>query len=352
MLAEKLGIDPLEFRLQNSLKVGQTRTLGRPVIEWSFQGLCEIIKPHYDRALHDAKEHKTGTVRRGVGIAAGTFGIAHKKDIGLVAVDLDPDGGVTISAAIADPGEGNDSMVSQLAAEVMGIPLDKVRLNLRSTDSTTETGPAAGSKMTTVAGGAMVIALKKLRQAMFDTGAKTYQELIDAGRPTRYLGKRISSDPTPVDPETGDGPNSDVVVHNIQLVELEVNIETGKVKVLKVTAAVDAGTIINPQNVEGQVEGGIDQGVGFALREQYIPGRTMDWATFKFPTMRTAFDVEVITKETPRSLGTLGAIGIGEMTMVPTAPAVTNAIYNACGVRICHLPATADKIIAGLAAKI
>jgi aldehyde oxidoreductase len=113
--------------------------------------------------------------------------------------------------------------------------------------------------------------------------------------------------------------------------------------------AVDAGPVIHPQNLEGQLEGGMDQGVGYALREEYIHGKTKDWVTFKFPTMKTAFDMKILVKETPRPTGTLGGTGIGEMTMVPTAPAVTNAIADACGVRIRHLPATPEKIKAALA---
>ncbi len=126
--------------------------------------------------------------------------------------------------------------------------------------------------------------------------------------------------------------------------------DTGMVRVLKMTVAVDAGTIINPQAVEGQLEGGLDQGVGYALREEYIHGETKDFVTFKFPTIRGAFDSEIIIRETPRSNGPLGATGVGEMTMVSTAPAVTNAIYNACGARIYSLPATPEKVKAALAA--
>jgi aldehyde oxidoreductase len=107
--------------------------------------------------------------------------------------------------------------------------------------------------------------------------------------------------------------------------------------------------VIHPQNLVGQLEGGMDQGVGYALREEYIHGQTKDWATFKFPTMKTAFDTEVIIRETPRVKGTLGSTGIGEMTMVSTAPAVINAIKDACGIRIYDLPATPEKIKAALA---
>jgi aldehyde oxidoreductase len=122
------------------------------------------------------------------------------------------------------------------------------------------------------------------------------------------------------------------------------------VTVHKMTAAVDAGTVIHPQNLTGQLEGGMDMGVGLALREEYVAGKTKDWVTFKFPRMAQSFEMETIIRETPRPLGPLGATGIGEMCLVPTAPAVINAIRNATGVWICDLPATPEKIKAALGA--
>jgi aldehyde oxidoreductase len=131
---------------------------------------------------------------------------------------------------------------------------------------------------------------------------------------------------------------------------VEVDTETGKVRVIKMTTAVDAGPVINPQNFEGQLEGGMDQGVGYALREEYVHGKTMDYVTFRFPTINDSFDMEIVVRETPRSKGPLGSTGVGEMTMVSTAPAVINAIKNACGVRIHDLPATPSKVTAALTA--
>jgi len=133
------------------------------------------------------------------------------------------------------------------------------------------------------------------------------------------------------------------------MAEVEVNTETGEVKVLKMTTAVDGGPVIHPQNFEGQLEGGADMGAGYALREEYIAGQTRDWATFKFPSIQTAFEMELIVRETPRLRGTKGSVGVGEMTMVPTAPAIISAIKDAIGVWICELPATPDKIKAALA---
>ena len=197
-------------------------------------------------------------------------------------------------------------------------------------------------------GGATENGLLQLKQAMQEVGASTYQAFKDAGRPTRYVGNKSSVATAPLDPKTGQGPSTDSDVHSIQMAEVAVNTETGEVKVIKITTAVDAGPIINPHNFEGQLEGGMDMGVGYALREQYIAGETTDWRSFQFPTMKTAFDMEVITRETPRIRGTQGATGVGEMSMVATAPAVINAIWNACGVLITDLPATPDKILAAL----
>jgi aldehyde oxidoreductase len=350
MLAEKMGIDPLEFRRINSLKPGQSVSTGAVVEQWPFAELCEVLRPHYNRAKKEAAAFRNGPIRRGVGLACHSFGIAEPGDRAMVAVECDPDDGVTIYAAAADPGEGNDSMLTQIAAHLMDLPMGKVRLVTRDTDRTTETGPAAGSRITYMVGGALVNAIEQIKEAMAEAGVKNYEGLKKAGKPIRYIGKK-NVEGGDLDPQTGQGRTFDSQVHNIQMAEVEVNTESGEVRVIKMTTAVDPGPVIHPHNLEGQLEGGMDQGVGFALREIYIHGQTKDWVTFKFPTMKTAFDMEVITpRETPRARGTLGATGIGEMTMVSTAPAVINAIKDACGVRIYDLPATPEKIKAALAA--
>jgi aldehyde oxidoreductase len=350
MLAEKIGIDPLEFRKMNSLKIGQTTSTGAGVKEWPFPKLCDAIRPHYDRALRDAAAFQGGPIKRGVGIGCNAYGIAAAGDQAELSVEVDPDEGITIYAAVADPGEGNGSMLTQIAAHMLGLPLEKVRLYTRDTEKTVNTGWASGSRMTYMAGGALVNALEKLQQSMKEAGTKTWDGLKKAGKPTRYEGKKQIAGSFKLDPKTGQGNSYDSTAHNIQMAEVEVNTKTGEVRVIKMTAAVDCGPIINPKNLEGQVEGGMDMGVGYALREEYIHGRTKDLLTFKFPTIQNSFEVEIITRETPRTNGTLGATGIGEITMVSTAPAVINAISNACRVRVYDLPATPEKIKSALAA--
>ena len=183
---------------------------------------------------------------------------------------------------------------------------------------------------------------------MDEAGSKTYEGLKAAGKPTRYLGEKKTLEVAPLDPVTGQGPSFESQVHAIQLAEVEVNTETGQARVVRMTTAVDAGPVINPQNLTGQLEGGMDMGTGYALREEYIVGKTKDWVTFKYPTMKTAFDMDIIIRETPRVRGTLGATGVGEMSMTSTAPAVINAIRNACGAQIYDLPATPEKVLAAL----
>jgi aldehyde oxidoreductase len=352
MLAEKLKIDPLEFRKSNSLKPGQTTSSGAVIDQWPFLELCEAFEPYYEQAKRKVATFKGDRIKRGIGIACFAFGIGSAGDRGQLFVEVDPDDGITIYAAVADPGEGNDSMLTQIAAHLLDLPMEKVRLYTRDTDKTVGMDAAAGSRMTYMAGGALVDAIEKLKTAMDEAGAKTYEGLMKAGKTTRYEGIRQNKGDRQIDPKTGQSVYTfGSHVFNIQMAEVEVDTNTGEVRVIKMTTAVDAGPIINPQNLEGQLEGGMDQGIGFALREEYIPGKTKDWITFKFPTIENSFDIEIIKRETPRIRGTLGSTGIGEMTMISTAPAVINAINNACGVRIYNLPATPEKIRAALAAK-
>ena len=262
-------------------------------------------------------------------------------------MELDPDGGLTVFGSVADPGEGNDAMLTQLAAEALGLPPEKIRLVTRDTDRTPDSSSASGSRVTYMSGGALLLAIEALKQAMAEAGAVDSQGLLRAGKPVRYLGTKTQQT-TSLDPETGQGAPYDSRVHGVQMAEIEVDTETGEIRILKMTAVVDPGRVINPLIVEGQMEGGLDMGVGMALREEYVHGRTKDWVTFKFPTIRHSFDSEIILIETPRLQGPLGAVGVGEFVLLPTAAAIMNALEDAVGVRIRHLPATPDKVLAAL----
>lgn len=346
MLAAKLGIDPLEFRLMNSVKPGESISTGQVVDEWPYPGCLEALRDRYRKAREEAAGSKQGRFRRGVGLAGGSFGVGRGgPDRSSVAVELMRDNSLTIYGSVADPGEGNDAMLTQIASHLTGIPRDKIFLVLRDTDRTPDSGTASGSRVTYMSGGALVKAIEALKQAMDEAGAKDHADLVAAGKPTKYLGTRVA-ETTPLDPKTGQGIPFESRVHGVQMAEVEVDTETGEVRVLKITAAVDPGTVLNPLIVEGQIEGGLDMGAGMALREHYVHGESTDWVNLKFPTMKTAFDMEIILLQTPRKRGTLGAVGIGEFVLLPTPAAIITAIQDATGgERICHLPATPARVL-------
>ena len=346
LLAARLGHDPLEFRLLNSLQPGQSISTGQIVEEWPYRECLEAIRPHYERAKRECAAHRESRFRRGVGLAGGSFGIGRGgPDRSQVAVELMPDGGVTVYGSVADPGEGNDAMLTQIASHLMGIDPGKVRLVTRDTDSTPDSGSASGSRVTYMSGSALVMAIQALKKAMEEAGGNDYNKLTAAGKPTRYMGTKVAETGA-LDPERGQGVPFESRVHGVQMAEVEVDTETGEVSILKMTAVVDPGTVLNPRIVEGQIEGGLDMGAGMALREHYVHGQTQDWISSRFPTTNTAFDMEVILLQTPRKRGPLGAVGIGEFVLLPTCAAIITAIQNATGgERIYDLPATAQRVL-------
>jgi aldehyde oxidoreductase len=350
LLAAKLNMDPLKFRQLNVLQPGQSTSSGHVMDEWALDACLKKIEPEYKKALKEAAAFKSKNIRRGVGLAASGYGIGTPLDKSEVAVELDADGGMKIYGSVADPGEGTDAMLTQIAAHFLPMPREKIRLVTRDSGRTPNSGMAASSRQTFMSGHALVKAMEAIQIAMKEAGAKNYQDLVKAGKPTRYVGKH-SLQHTGMDPETSQGEFFISRCHGVQMAEVEVDVETGEVKVLKMTAVVDAGTIINPLVVIGQIEGGMDMGAGIALREEYVHGKTVDWVTYKYPTMKDAFEKETILLETPRKNGPFGATGVGEFTLMPTAPSILNAIDNAIGVRIYDMPATPEKILKALKAK-
>ncbi len=350
LMAAKLKMDPCELRIKNLLYPGGTTSTGETVSEWAVRGCFERVKPLYEKACQEAKAAKSNGIRRGVGIAGCSFGIGGGNDTSHMAVELEEDGGITIYGAVADPGEGNDCMLTQIGAHCMNIPMAKIRLVVRDTEGTPDAGIAASSRLTYMGGQALVKAIGMLKEAMKETGARTRSELEKAGKPARYMAGHILTH-TGLDKTTGQGQAWASRLHGVQMAEVEVNTETGEVKVIKMINAFDAGTVINPLAFIGQIEGGADQGAGYALREHFVLGKTKDWITYKFPTMATSFPMENILIESPRPDGPVGATGMGEATMVATHPAIANAVFNAIGVMIKDLPITPDKVLTALGKK-
>jgi len=187
------------------------------------------------------------------------------------------------------------------------------------------------------------MAVEELKKAMEENSAKNYKEMKAKGLPTLYkaVNKPVTSRP---DPKTGQGVPWETYSFGIQMAEVSVEVKTGKVNVLKITSVHDLGTVINRLNVEGQLHGGICMGLGYALMEEFVYNKTDSFAKFKIPRAKDMPEMEVITLNIPRKKGPFGASGTAEYADVPTAPAIANAIYNACGVRIRDLPITPEKM--------
>jgi aldehyde oxidoreductase len=187
------------------------------------------------------------------------------------------------------------------------------------------------------------MAAAELKKAMEENKVKNYKEMRAKNLPTLYkaINRPVTSRP---DPKTGQGVPWETYSFGIQMAEVAVEVKTGKVDVLKITSVHDLGTVINIQNVEGQLHGGIAMGLGYALTENYVYPETDSFAKFKVPRAKDMPDMEVISLNIPRKKGPFGASGTAEYADVPTAPAITNAIYNACGVRVRSLPITAEKM--------
>jgi CO/xanthine dehydrogenase Mo-binding subunit len=240
-------------------------------------------------------------------------------------------------------GQGSDTMFWQIAAETFGHPLEKVFLCTTDTNYTPDGNYSAGSRQTYVSGRAVQKAVEKLKKTMEENGCKTYADMKAKGIPT--IAKVVhSTTTTKLDPVDGHGIPWETYSFGIQMAEVAVDINTGKVDVIKVTAVYDLGTVINRINVEGQMWGGITQGIGYALFEEYRYNETMNFAKYRMPRAKDIPQIEVHTVEVKRNNGPFGASGTGEYCLVPTAPAIANAVYNACGVRVCSLPITPAKV--------
>ena len=344
-LASELKIDPLAIRVKNGFVKGDTTICGQ-VLDHAigFRECMETLKPLYEKALKEAKKSTTDEIKRGVGLGGVWFGPGRSApDQSEAWAELLPDGTLQVWIGAADMGQGTDTMFWQIATDTIGFPLERVKVCTTDTEITPDGNFSAGSRQTYVSGRAVQMAVEELKKAMDENGVKTYSEMKAKGLPTLYkaVNKPVTSRP---DPKTGQGVPWETYSFGIQMAEVAVEVKTGRVNVLKIISVHDLGTVINRLNVEGQLHGGICMGLGYALMEEFIYNKTDSFAKFKIPRAKDMPDMEVITLNIPRKKGPFGASGTAEYADVPTAPAIANAIYNACGVRIRDLPITPEKI--------
>jgi aldehyde oxidoreductase len=344
-LAMELKMDPLALRMKNGFGKGDTTICGQ-VLDHAigFQESMETIKPFYTKACKEAKANTTREIKRGVGLGGIWFGPGRSApDQSEAWAELLPDDTLQIWIGASDMGQGTDTMFWQIAAEAMGFPLEKVKVCTTDTGSTPDGNFSAGSRQTYVSGRAVQMAVAELKRVMEENNVKNYQEMKSKGLPTLYkaVNKPVTSRP---DPKTGQSIPWETYSFGIQMAEVAVEVKTGKVDVLKITSVHDLGTVINIQNVEGQLHGGICMGLGYALMEEFVYTKTDSFAKFRVPRAKDMPEMEVITLDIPRKKGPFGASGTAEYADAPTAPAIANAVCDACGVRIRDLPIRPEKI--------
>ena len=377
ILAEELGLDPLEMRRINALRPGSLTATGQELTESvGILKTLDAIEPYYRQAKGEWKENGPSShLKRGIGLGVMYYGIGNTgvKNPSGARIRMNPEGRVTLYTGAADIGQGSTTALAQIASEVLGIDPLEIELVVADTKWTTNAGATSASRQTYISGNAVEEAALKLADILLSEAEKLLKTpkdflslkdglVVDS----RDIGKRASLgelarqadhsgtslscrgyfDPetTTLDPDTGQGNPYATYAFACHLAFLTVDTQTGKVSMSKIVAAHDVGKAINPQNVEGQIHGGVAMGIGFALMEEYVPGTTISIGDYHIPTAVDMPEIISIIVEDPEPTGPFGAKGVGEPALIPTAPAVINAIADASGKRIYRLPANPERI--------
>ena len=355
-LAEQLGIDRLEIRLRNALRAGSTTATGQRLDASAGLAPClEALQPAWSAALDDVARRNADAagagspLRRGAGIAAMWYGIGNTSltNPSTIRIGLRRDGSYVLFSGAQDIGQGSDTILTQIAADALDAPTHAVRRVTGDTDRTPDAGKTSASRQTFVSGNATRLAAEDLLRRMELAGPDL--GLLDEGADGCILVGEGTYDPrtTPLDAD-GQGVPYETYAFGAQIAVVDVDVELGTTLVRRIVAAHDVGRAINPMLVEGQIHGGIAQGLGMALLEAYEPGRTDNLHDYLIPTFGDVPPIEVHIVEDPEPAGPFGAKGVGEPALIPTAPAILAAIRDAIGVRIDRVPATPSRVLAAI----
>jgi aldehyde oxidoreductase len=353
-LADAMGIDPFELRYANVYRPGDTTPTGQTPEVYSMVEIMDKLRPAYEAAKAKAEKESTPELKKGVGISIGIYGCGlDGPDSAGADVELTPDG-VTVYATWQDHGQGADMGVLGTAHEALrplGLKPEQIKLVLNDTALAPNGGPAGGSRSQVVIGNAIKDGCEQLLAAMQKDGTfRTFDEMVADGIPLRYNGQWTASNNTACD-ENAQGKPFAVYMYGAFLAEVTVDTNTGKTTVDGITAVADVGKINNKAVVDGQMYGGIAQGIGLALSEDFEDIKAH--STMMGAGIPYANDIpdkmDIIYIETPRPDGPFGAAGVGELPLTSPHVAVVNAIKNATGVRITHLPARPEKVLEKLA---
>jgi xanthine dehydrogenase YagR molybdenum-binding subunit len=367
LMAKRLRLDPIELRMRNLAQVDQER--GRP---YSTNGLPECYaevarRIGWEKRKTTSRNPASKRVRRGIGVAAQLWG-AGGGPPAYAEVRINRDGTALVATGTQDLGTGSRTILAQIAAEVLGLELSQVRVVLGDTDAGPYAGNSWGSMTTASVGPAVRMAADDARRLVCEVaaaliGVSPDRMTLRRGR-VRVRGGRKSIAIERVTEHLGNimivgrghrGPNPESVTvasFGAQAAEVEVDIETGVVRVLRIVAAHDCGRVINPELAESQLHGGIIQGLGYVLFERLVQDPTRGTVLnaglhdYKIPTLVDvpSIDARVISHGDPMANHT-GAKGLAEPPIIPTAPAVANAVYDALGVQPTSLPLTPATVL-------
>ncbi|WP_421992253.1 molybdopterin-dependent oxidoreductase [Roseococcus sp.] len=359
-LADACGLDRLEFRLRNALVAGDTTATGHRLEHSAGQRLCfEALRPAWrewrDKAA--ARNAAGGVLRHGVGVAGMWYGIGNTamSNPSEMRIVLGVDGRITFFNGAVDIGQGSSTVLIQIAAETLGLPVEALAHVNGDTARTLDAGKTSASRQTFVSGRAALEAAADLREKILRgsngklgwDGALT----LDGApfRPPEPIEGHGRFDP-PTVPLNANGQGIPYATYGFaaQLCALAVDVKLGTVKLERFVAAHDVGRAINPTLVEGQIHGGIAQGIGLALMEEYLPGRTENLHDYLIPTFGDVPPIDCILIEEREPLGPFGAKGVGEPALVATAPAILSAIRDATGAEIHRIPALPHRVLEAL----
>ena len=372
-LADKLGIDALDFRVLNALDNGCETVCGQVFAQGvGIKACLRALRPAWERekALCAAFNAENAGAKRGVGVAAGWYGCGNTSlpNPSTIKSGITADGRIFLHQGATDIGQGSNTVITQIFAQALGVSVHDIHLLGPDTDITPDAGKTSASRQTFVSGNAALLSGESLRrkilalanagpEAQIKFGAGTVT-ISDGATPHVVALQRLpvaaggyvleateSYDPPtlPLD-ENGQGVPYAQFGYAAHLAVVEVDIRLGCVTPLRFTAAHDVGQAINPLLVEGQVHGGIAQGLGMALMEEYLPGRTENLHDYLIPTIGDVPPIETLIIEQADAEGPYGAKGLGEHVLIPTAPALLNAIKDATGVRLYSVPATPSRV--------
>ena len=354
-LAHKMGWDPFEFRYVNVYRPGDTTPTQQVPEVFSLPEMFDKMRPIYEDSKKRTAARSTAEVKCGTGVALGVYAAGlDGADSSEAWAELNDDGTITIGASWGDHGQGATCGMLGSAHEtlrVMGIDESQIRLVMNDSSKTPNSGPAGGSRSQVVVGNSIRVACEQLVDVMRkpEGGWYTRKELVELGREPKQQGK-WTAPCTDCDVETGKGDPFCCYMYGLFLAEVSVEVKTGKTTVDRLVCVTDIGKVNNYLVVDGQIFGGMAQGVGLALTEDYEDlKKHATMAGAGIPTIKDIpDDMEIIYVETPRKDGPYGASGVGEMPLTAPHPAIINAIYNACGARIRHLPAYPEKVLAAM----